>query len=58
VIRLVESVDNIDKAPQIKDPSGGNAGGTGQHLQRTQRQYRSNDVSMGRGMREGSRQIG
>ena len=58
VIRLVESVDNIGKAPQIEDPSGGNAGGTGQHLQCNQRQYRSNDVPIGRGMREGSRQIG
>jgi hypothetical protein len=29
VIRLVESVDDIRKTPQIEDPSGSNAGCTG-----------------------------
>ena len=58
VIGLVESVDDISRPPQIEDPSSGNASGTGQRLQRNQRQCRSNDVPIGRRMREGSRQIG
>lgn len=58
VIGLEESVEDIGRTPDIEDPCRGNAGRTGQQEQRGQRKDRCNDVSPGRGMREGRRQIG
>jgi len=57
VIRLVESIEKIGCTPDIEDPCYDNAGCTGQQYQRKQGEDRRNDVPIGRGVREGRRQV-
>src|SRR5215471_17806686 len=57
VIGLIESIEEIDCTPDVEDPCYDNAGCTGQQHQRKQGEDSRNDVAIGRGMREGRRQV-
>src|SRR5215471_18529872 len=57
VIGLVESIEEIGYTPDIEDPCNDNAGCTGQQYQRKHGEDSRNDVAIGRGMREGRRQV-
>src|SRR5215471_21042085 len=57
MVGLVESIEEIGWTPDIEDPRYDNAGYTGQQYQRKQGEDSRNDVAIGRGMREGRRQV-
>src|SRR5665213_1216705 len=56
-IALIKSVEQIRRAPEIEYPYHDNTGPRRQCRQRKQREDHRNDVAIGRGMREGRRQI-
>src|SRR5262249_38093813 len=57
-VGLIEPVQEIGGAPDTENPRDDHTCRTWQQQQRKQREYRGNDVAIGRGLREGSRQVG